>query len=180
MRWSIRMTCINLAAGTSALRSPSAGVGGQPWLDPSWQRISVGIRVFATGGIGGVHRGSAWDISADLLQLAQTPVLVVCSGAKSILDLPATLEFLETHSVPVVGYQTDEFPAFFSASSGLRVSARVDDPEQAAQVARLHWELGNRSAVLVCVPVPQEDALASEWIETIIQQALDDADEQLV
>ncbi len=85
----------------------------------------AGIRTFATGGIGGVHRGSAWDVSADLIQLAKTPVLVVCSGAKSILNLPATLEFLETHCVPVIGYQTDEFPAFYSKSSGLKVSARV-------------------------------------------------------
>lgn len=137
----------------------------------------AGIQVFATGGIGGVHRGSPWDVSADLPQLAHSPVLVVCSGAKSILDLPATLEYLETHSVPVIGYRTDEFPAFFTQTSFLPVSARVDEPEQAARLARHHWALGCRSAVLVCVPVPDEEALDSKWIDEIIMEAIRTADQ---
>jgi pseudouridylate synthase len=136
----------------------------------------AGIQVFATGGIGGVHRGSTRDISADLTQLAETPVLVVCSGAKSILDLPATLEFLETCSVPVVGYQTEEFPAFFSRTSGLPLGVKVDNPEQAALIARAHWHLGSRSAVLICVPIPPEDALDSKWVDEMILKAQEEAD----
>jgi pseudouridylate synthase len=109
-----------------------------------------GIRVFATGGIGGVHRGAVetWDVSADLTELSQTPVAVVCAGAKSILDLPRTLEVLETNSVPVVGYGTDEFPAFYLRSSGLPVSARVDSPEEAALLCRHHWQLMRKGIVL--------------------------------
>jgi pseudouridine-5'-phosphate glycosidase len=108
----------------------------------------VGIKVFATGGIGGVHRGAAFDISADLVQLARTPVILVCAGAKAILDLPATLEVLETYGVPVVGYQTDEFPAFYSRTSGLPVSCRADNPEHVAHIAKTHWNLGMTSAIL--------------------------------
>lgn len=140
----------------------------------------VGIRVFATGGIGGVHRGSDMDISADLVQLSKTPILVVCAGAKSILDLASTLEYLETHSVPVIGYKTDEFPAFFSRSSGLPTSGTADSLEQAAQIARAHWSIGNRSAVLLCVPITEEHALPEEWIETVIKQALADAEEKSI
>jgi pseudouridine-5'-phosphate glycosidase len=156
----------------------------------------AGIRVFATGGIGGVHRAVAsqqstvnsqtslatgdWrlatDISADLPELASTPVAVVCAGAKAILDLPATLEFLETHGVPVLGYQTDEFPAFYSRSSGLRVQARVDTPREAAQIIRAHWQLGNASGVLVCVPIPREDEIPRETIEPFIERVLEEAD----
>src|SRR6185369_4038450 len=116
----------------------------------------AGISVFATGGIGGVHRdaGRALDVSADLTALAAKPVVTVCSGAKSILDLPRTVEALETLGVPVVGYGTDEFPAFYSAESGLPVSARADAPEQVAAIASAHWALGMRSSVLVAVPCP--------------------------
>ena len=127
---------------------------------------AAGLRVFATGGIGGVHpsaRGRSWDVSADLTELARTPVAVVCAGAKSILDLEATLEALETAGVPVLGYATDTFPAFYLASSGLPVSARVDTPEQAAAALRAHWELGGAGAVLA-QPLPAEAALsAEEW-----------------
>ncbi len=113
---------------------------------------AVGIRVFATGGIGGVHREAAFDISTDLQELSRTPVMVVCAGAKSILDLPATLEVLETLGVPVVGYQTDEFPAFYARSSGLPVSVRAESPVEVAEIAKAHWNLGLHSAILVVAP----------------------------
>lgn len=138
----------------------------------------AGIRVFATGGIGGVHRGSAFDISADLMQLGKTPVMVVCAGAKAILDLPATLEVLETQGVPVIGYQTDEFPAFYTRNSGLPVDQRVETPEEAARVALEAWEAGLSSAVLLVVPLPEEEAMPAEVMESAIQTALAEAEEQ--
>lgn len=118
----------------------------------------VGIRVFSTGGIGGVHRGAAesLDISADLTALGDTPLICVCAGAKAILDLPKTLEYLETLGVPVIGYRTDELPAFYSRSSGLALDLRVETPDEAAEVAECHWRMGGRTAVLVCVAVPGE------------------------
>ena len=137
----------------------------------------AGIQVFATGGIGGVHRNAPNDISADLHTMAQTPVIVVCAGAKSILDLPATLETLETLSVPVVGYQTSTFPAFYARSSGLPVTAQVEDPEDAAVLARAHWEMGVNSAVLLAVPAPLEDALPDKAMQEAVDQALQDAEE---
>lgn len=136
----------------------------------------AGIEVFVTGGIGGVHRGQPFDISADLPALAVTPIAVVCSGAKSILDLPLTLEWLETHGVPVVGFQTGQFPAFFSRESGLPVDSRAETVEEIAAFARAHWGLGLRSAVLVGVPVPEESAIAQDAAERAIQQALADAE----
>lgn len=135
----------------------------------------AGIQVFATGGIGGVHREAPFDISADLPTLAQTPVLVVCAGAKSILDLPATLEMLETLSVPVIGYQTSLFPAFFSRSSGLPVTASVEDPQEAALLSRAHWEMGIESAVLLAVPPPMQDALPEDLMNQVVDQALTEA-----
>lgn len=135
----------------------------------------VGIRVFATGGIGGVHRENPQDVSADLWHLAQTPMIVVCAGAKAILDLPATLEYLETAGVPVVGYQTDEFPAFYAGESGLPVSWRADSPAEVVELAATHWELGLRSAVLVAVPPPSDAALPAAEVERAIQQALAEA-----
>jgi pseudouridine-5'-phosphate glycosidase len=135
----------------------------------------TGIKVFATGGIGGVHRQAGMDISADLPQLATTPIIVVCAGAKAILDLPATLEYLETSSVPVIGYQTDEFPAFYSRSSGLPVSVRLDTPQEVEKFAQAHWEMEMRSAVLVTVPPPLEVALTNDEIEGAINQALEEA-----
>jgi pseudouridine-5'-phosphate glycosidase len=137
----------------------------------------AGIRVFATGGIGGVHRNSAWDISADLPELARQPVLLVCAGAKAILDLPATLEQFETLGVPVVGYGTHDYPAFYSVQSGLRTSARVEDAEQAAHLARAHWELGG-GGILVAAPPPQETAVDRERVEGWIQRALAEAEAQ--
>ncbi len=121
----------------------------------------AGLRVFATGGIGGVHpaaEGEALDVSADLFELARTPVAVVCAGAKSILDLPATLEVLETQGVPVVGYGTDEFPAFYLTTSGRPVSARVNSPQEAAALLKAHWSLGGAGVVLA-QPLPERSAL---------------------
>lgn len=135
----------------------------------------AGIRVFATGGIGGVHRDPPTDISADLPALAHTPVCVVCAGAKAILDLDATLEYLETAGVPVIGYQTDDFPAFYSRSSGLKASGRADTPQQAARIALAHWSYGLESAVLVVNPPPEEAALPAEAVQAEIEQALAEA-----
>jgi pseudouridine-5'-phosphate glycosidase len=129
------------------------------------------ISVFATGGIGGVHRGDTGDISADLPELARTPIAVVCSGAKSILDLPRTLEWLETAGIPVVGWQTDEFPAFFSRRSGLPVHSSVSSLDQLAAFLRKHREVGLSSAVLVCVPCPAEEEIEIEIVNQAVQEA---------
>lgn len=137
---------------------------------------AAGIRVFATGGIGGVHRGSSGDVSADLPELARTPVAVVCSGAKAILDLPRTLEWLETAGVPVLGWQTEEFPAFFSSGSGLPVCARVDDAASAAAVIHAHWTSGLESAVLIAVPCPAAQSLPQRLVEAALADALDRAE----
>jgi pseudouridine-5'-phosphate glycosidase len=165
-----------------------------------WLAQRAGIHVFATGGIGGVHRADnrcqttddrpnvgasvvsnlSSDVSADLPELARTPVAVVCAGAKAILDLPATLEWLETFGVPVLGYQTDEFPAFYSRASGLHVQTRVDSAEEAARLIKTHWDLGFTSGVLVCVPIPREDEIPREVIEPYIEQALRDAEQQKI
>jgi pseudouridine-5'-phosphate glycosidase len=157
-----------------------SGTGGTTVAGTMFAASQVGIRVFATGGIGGVHEVETMDISTDLVALAETPMLVVCAGAKAILNLPATLEYLETQGVPVLGYQTDEFPAFFSRESGLPVSARVESPEEAVAFARAHWEIGMKSAVLVCQPLPPRDALGHEKIDAAIQQARKDARKQKI
>jgi pseudouridylate synthase len=138
----------------------------------------AGIKVFATGGIGGVHEVETLDISNDLQALADIPLIVVCAGAKAILDLPATLEYLETMAVPVIGYGTDEFPAFYSRHSGLSVSARLDSPQEVAAFARIHWELGMQSAVLVCQPLSPEEEIPQEKIEGAIQLARNEARQQ--
>lgn len=138
----------------------------------------TGIKVFATGGIGGVHKESAFDISTDLHALSNIPMIVVCAGAKAILDLPATLEYLETMGVPVIGYKTDEFPAFYSRESGLNVSARLDSPEEIAEYAKAHWDLGMRSAILVTNPVPEADAISKSEMEPIIAKASAEAIKQ--
>jgi pseudouridine-5'-phosphate glycosidase len=139
---------------------------------------TVGITVFATGGIGGVHRGNPFDISADLLELSRTPLIVVCAGAKAILDLPATLEYLETMGVPVVGLGTDDFPAFYSSSSGLPVNVRAESAAEVAAIARAHWGMGLNSGILVTVPPPAELALPLDVVEEEIQQAVKDAEAQ--
>jgi len=131
----------------------------------------AGIKVFATGGIGGVHKESSFDISTDLRALAEIPMIVVCAGAKAILDLPATLEYLETMGVPVVGYQTDEFPAFYSRESGLGVSVRLDSPKEIADFAQAHWNMGMKSAILVTNPVPETDAISKSEMEPFITKA---------
>ncbi|MEZ4590793.1 MAG: pseudouridine-5'-phosphate glycosidase [Chloroflexota bacterium] len=136
----------------------------------------AGIRLFATGGIGGVHRGHPFDISADLLELGQTPVAVVSSGAKSILDLPATREVLETHGVPIIGYGTDELPAFFARSSGLPVDIRLDTPEAVARVMQAHQQTGLQNGLLITVPVPEADACDPDMVEAAISQATAEAD----
>lgn len=131
--------------------------------------------MFATGGIGGVHRNAPFDVSADLPQLGRSPVVVVCACARSILDLPATLEYLETQGIPMVGYQTDAFPAFFSPDSGLKVDMCAHSPEQVADIACAHWKFKLSSALLVVVP-PAEAAIPYEVIEVHIQHALADAE----
>lgn len=135
---------------------------------------AAGIRVFATGGIGGAHREEAFDVSADLIELARTPVLVVCAGAKSILHLPRTLEILETLGVPVLGYRTDEFPAFTVATSGLPVSCRVESAAEAAAVFRAHVEMGGAGAVLA-QGCPSEVAVPADefagWLAVAESQA---------
>ncbi|WP_374564664.1 pseudouridine-5'-phosphate glycosidase [Ideonella sp.] len=140
----------------------------------------AGIRVFATGGIGGVHRGAetSFDISADLQELARTPVAVVCAGAKSILDLRLTLEYLETHGVPVLGYRTRRLPAFFTRDSGLDLDAQLDEPADLARVMKAQWALGFTGGIVVANPIPAEHALPTEAVDRAIEQALADAQAQ--
>lgn len=138
----------------------------------------AGIRVFATGGIGGVHRGHPFDISADIDELGRSPVTVVCAGAKAILDLPLTLEALETRGVPVVGYGTDDFPAFYSRSSGLPVDVRCDTPGDVAALMAARQALDLPAGLLVTVPVPAAHELPAAEAERAITQALQEADEQ--
>jgi pseudouridylate synthase len=140
----------------------------------------AGIRVFATGGIGGVHRGFAADVSADLPELARTPITVVCSGAKIVLDLPATREWLETNGVAILGWQCDELPAFYSSKSGLLVDERVDSPEQAARIAQARDELNLPNAILVAAPVPPAFEIDSDELEKILRDALELAAEKNV
>lgn len=141
----------------------------------------AGIRVFATGGLGGVHRGAAqtMDVSADLSELARTPVCVVCAGAKAILDLALTLEYLETHGVPVLGVGTDAFPAFYTRDSCLPVPTRVADAHEAAAVARAHWSIGG-AGLVVAVPIPEEDELPGALVAEAIERAIRSAEEQRV
>ncbi|UCF61008.1 MAG: pseudouridine-5'-phosphate glycosidase [Anaerolineaceae bacterium] len=138
---------------------------------------SIGVQVFATGGIGGVHRGSTGDISADLPELARRPIVVVCSGAKAILDLPRTVEWLETASVPVIGWGTEEFPAFFSRKSGLPVSLSLTTLAEIGAFLRSHWRMGIGSGVLICVPCPEDAAVPREVAEEAIAKAEIEAQE---
>lgn len=140
----------------------------------------AGIRVFATGGIGGVHRGDRTDISADLPELARTPVIVVCSGAKIVLDLPATREWLETFGVTVLGWQCDEFPAFYSRSSGLKVDRRVENGRQVAKIADARLELGFTNSLLVTVPVPEKAEMRHEELEPLLLDALREAKDRQI
>jgi len=176
----------SLAGSDGALKASRAtlamaiGAGGWAGTTVSATMLAArlaGIRVLATGGIGGVHRGGAQtlDISADLEELARTPVLVVCSGPKSILDVDLTLEYLETRGVPVVGWQTEELAGFYSRSSGRSLAGSVADAAQAASLARRHWQLGLNSGLLICVPVPVEAALPREEADGAIDRALEEA-----
>jgi pseudouridine-5'-phosphate glycosidase len=142
----------------------------------TWIAHRAGIKVFATGGIGGVHRGSLPDVSADLPELARTPIIVVCSGAKIVLDLAATREWLETHAVTVVGYQCDELPAFYSRKSGLPIDARVDSAEDVAKIYRAQRDLGIESTLLVVVPVPTKFEVPAEELQIVLTTALEDAE----
>ena len=137
----------------------------------------AGVRVFATGGIGGAHRGAAssFDISADLPELARAPIVTVCAGAKAILDLPLTLEYLETQGVPVIGYQTDELPAFYTRQSGLRVPHRADSAAEVAAIASTQWRSGLGGGLLVTVPIPQQYALSQAQADAAVGQALAEA-----
>ena len=138
----------------------------------------TGIRVFVTDGIGGVHRGAAesFDISADLEEMKNSDVVVVCAGVKSMLDIGKTLEYLETSGIPVVGYGTREFPAFYSRRSGFRNEYSLDTPEEIARLIRLKYDLGLKGGVLVACPIPEEDEIPLEKIESIIQLALDECE----
>jgi pseudouridylate synthase len=142
----------------------------------SWIAQRSGIKVFATGGIGGVHRGSLPDVSADLPELARTRIVVVCSGAKIVLDVPATREWLETHGVTVVGYQCDEMPAFYSRRSGLPVDVRADSAADVAKIINAHEALGVGSALLVTVPVPEDFEVPAELLYGVLGEALEEAD----
>ncbi len=152
--------------------------GGTTVAATMWIAYRAGIAVFATGGIGGVHRGQPMDVSADLPELARTPVTVVCAGPKSLLDVPLTLEYLETHGVPVIGYQTDELPGFHSRSSGLRVDVRADSAQQVAGIVRARRALGLPGGELVAVPVPSADELPREVAERAIARATQEAQAQ--
>ncbi len=142
----------------------------------TWIAHRAGIGVFATGGIGGVHRGTLPDISADLPELARTPIVVICSGAKVVLDLPATREWLETHGVTVVGYGCDELPAFYSRQSGLPIDARVDSPEEVSQLIAAQRELGIASAMLITVPVPVDAEVSADLLQRVLDESLHEAD----
>lgn len=140
----------------------------------------AGIKIFSTGGIGGVHRGFEADVSADLPELAQTPITVVCSGAKIVLDLPRSREWLETNGITVLGWQCDEMPAFYSHSSGLEVDERVENGSEAAAIIRARDELGLKSSVLVTVPVPSEFEIGRDELELLLADALSRADKQKI
>lgn len=154
--------------------------GGTTVAGTMFAAYQSGIKVFATGGIGGVHKESTFDISTDLQALASIPMIVVCAGAKSILDLPATLEYLETMAVPVVGYQTESFPAFFSRDSELKVSVSLGTPDEIVKLAQTHWDLGMRSAILVTQPVPKGEAIDKSQVDKWIAQASRDASEKKI
>lgn len=143
-----------------------------------WIASRAGIRVFATGGIGGVHRGSLPDVSADLPELARTPMIVVCSGAKIVLDLPATREWLETNSVTVAGYECDEMPAFYSRESGLPIDVRCDSPAEVVEIYQAQRELGLNSALLVTLPVPREAEVEGSLLERVLDDSLERAERE--
>lgn len=155
------------------------GIHGATTVAATMRLASLaGIRVFATGGLGGVHRGAerSMDLSADLTELSRTPVAVISAGVKSILDIGLTLEAMETMSIPVVGYRTDEFPSFYSRSSEFKVPMRADSPEEIAAIMAAQWELGVVAGLDIANPIPQDDEIPAEEISDIIRQALADMD----
>lgn len=162
------------------IASAKRWTGGTTVSATLWIAHRAGIKVFATGGIGGVHRGSLPDVSADLPELTRTPMIVVCSGAKIVLDLPATREWLETHGIPVVGYQCDEMPAFYSRSSGLPVDIRADSAQEVAEIFQAQQKLNISSALLVCVPVPEEFEVPAEQLKTVLDDALEEAERRYI
>ena len=170
---SIKISRRDLGAAVSKGLTGGTTVAGTMYI-----AHTAGISVFATGGIGGVHRGTSGDISADLPELARTPVAVVCAGAKSILDLPRTIEWLETAGVPVLGFGTNHFPAFFSRASDLPVSARVDTVGEAVSFIRTHWRIGLESGLLLCVPCPEEAAVSINELERALDEAESEAHHQ--
>ena len=145
-----------------------------------WIAQRAGIEIFATGGIGGVHRGAVPDVSADLPELARTPLTVVCSGAKIVLDLTATREWLETYGITVVGYQCDELPAFYSRRSGLPIDARADSPDGVIKIIKAQRELGITAALLVAVPVPEAAEVPSQLLEQVLRRSLQEADQNQI
>jgi pseudouridine-5'-phosphate glycosidase len=171
----VKVNLSNLAATVAAGRAGSTTVAATMFA-----AHANGIRVFVTGGIGGVHRDArlSGDVSADLTALSRIPIAVVCAGAKAILDLPRTVEMLETLGVPVLGMGTDEFPAFYRRSSGLPVDGRMDTMEELARAVRTHLALGLGSGVLIVNPIPAADELPAETYERVLEAALDEADEQ--
>ncbi len=171
----LKVNLSNLAATVAAGRLGSTTVAATMFV-----AHANGIKAFATGGIGGVHRdaGISGDISADLTALSRIPIAVVCAGAKAILDLPRTVEMLETLGVPVFGFQTDEFPAFYRRSSGLSVDSRMDTIEELASAVRTHFALGLATGVLVANPIPASDELSAETYEQALETALSDAARQ--
>jgi pseudouridine-5'-phosphate glycosidase len=173
----VKVNLSNLAATVAADRPGATTVAATMFA-----AHAAGIGVFATGGIGGVHRdaGTSGDVSADLTALSRFPVAVVCAGAKAILDLPRTVEMLETLGVPVLGLQTDEFPAFYRRSSGLPVDGRMDTVEELASAVRTHFALGTGTGVLVANPIPPADELPAERYEPALEAALSEAERQEV
>jgi pseudouridine-5'-phosphate glycosidase len=173
----VKVNLSNLAATVAAGRPGSTTVAATMWA-----AHANGISVFATGGIGGVHRdaGISGDVSADLTALSRIPIAVVCAGAKAILDLPRTVEMLETLGVPIYGLQTDEFPAFYRRSSGLSVDSRMDTIEELADAMRTHFALGLGTGVLIANPIPASAELPAETYERALETALSDAERQEV
>ncbi|MGB4571377.1 MAG: pseudouridine-5'-phosphate glycosidase [Rectinemataceae bacterium] len=152
----------------------SGGIGATTVAGTMIVASMAGIRVFATGGIGGVHRGAgqSWDVSADLEELARTSVAVVCAGAKAILDLPMTLEYLETRGVPVIGYRTSELPAFYTSKSGLRLEERAESPEEIASLLLAKWDCGLEGGAIIANPIPEEWSMDPAAIGDVISQAI--------
>ncbi len=140
----------------------------------------AGIRVFATGGIGGVHHGDSFDISADLIELARTPVAVICAGAKAILDLPRTIEFLETYSIPVIGYGTETLPAFYTRETSYKLTSHVNDIPALAKLLKIHWQLGMTTGILIANPINAADEIPADIIDPVITNALKAASERMI